>query len=118
MARQTIKKGNSTITLEINTKQLNAAMKGKIDAILKAIGLKWQSIVTKEITTRRIVDTGRLRASMDFNVISSKKVVEVGSPVKYSIKQEFSNKKGPYLKPSLLNYKDTYKNLAKQILQK
>lgn len=103
--------------IESNVPAVKAEMKRKIDLILTAIGEKWRSLVTGEITTRRIVDTGALRRSMNFKTNKSAKNVKVGSPLPYAAKQEFDNPKGPYIKPSILNYKESYKNICKDIME-
>lgn len=104
-----------SIKIENNAPKVLRELEAKEGMILQAIGLKWQSIVTKIITVKNIVDTGALRSSMTFN--KGNKEVIVGTPKKYATKQEFENKKGPYMKPSLLEYKDVYKNIAEQILK-
>lgn len=117
MARKTISIGKSKITLGDNSKQVQSELNKKIDMILTALGEEWRDIVTDEITVRRIVDTGKLRDSMNYVKDKKNKQIIVGSPVKYAAKQEFENRKGPYLKPSLLNYKETYKKIVEELLK-
>lgn len=104
------------VKIENNAPKALRELEGKEEEILQAIGLKWQSIVTKIITVKDIVDTGALRGSMTFKPFP--KYVLVGTPKKYATKQEFENKKGPYMKPSLLDYKEVYKDIAEQILKR
>jgi len=106
------------IEIDNNIPEVEKEMKKKISEILTEIGLKWQELAVKEITVRKIVDTGSLRRSMNFEVDNASKTVIVGSPLDYATKQEFENKKGPYLKPSIINYRDSYKNIAEEILKK
>lgn len=109
------------------------------DDILYAIGLKWQEICTKIITRNRIVDTGRLRASLTFitetkrgaslEPVESSRAGDylrgstdedtliVGSNVKYAAKQEIGNKKGAFLKPSIMDYREDYMDVAKSIME-
>lgn len=114
-------------------------MSEKKRKILYAMGLKWQEIANKVITRNGIVDTGRLRGSLTFitpfqrggsvsSVASNKPSdflggsapqdsVIVGSNVPYASRQEFENKKGAFVKPSILNYKDDYKAITEAILK-
>jgi len=138
MARRNITGQNYSISIENNTHVVKAEMKAKIKKMTYAMGLKWQSLATRVITTKRIVDSGRLRGSLTF--ITSEKVgksinkVEsnqskdflkgraepgkliVGTNVEYADKQEFGPK-GPYLKPSILDYKESYKNISEDIMK-
>ena len=121
-----------------NIKEVLKAEEKKKEKILYAIGLKWQSICSKIITQRKIVDTGRLRGSLTFitarevgspiNTVTENKSSDflkgssgdedtliVGSNVEYARKQEFENKKGAFLRPSVLDYKQDYKDIAEQI---
>ena len=107
--------------------------------ITYAWGLKWQSLATKIITVNGIVDTGRLRGSLTF--ITKDKVGDsiskcsnnkpndflsgssgadgdliVGSNVEYAEKQELENPKGAFIKPSVMNYREDYKRIAKSIM--
>jgi len=114
--RSNITGQNFNIRIENNAPIVKAEMKRKIGLMLLAIGEKWRSLVTQEITTRRIVDTGALRRSMNYKVNKSDKNIQVGSPLDYAEKQEFS-RKGPYLKPSILSYKESYKNVCGHIME-
>lgn len=116
--RSNISGQNYNIKIENNAPIARREMKKKISLMLTAIGEKWRSLVTREITTRRIVDTGALRRSMNFKINKSAKNVKVGSPLPYAAKQEFDNPKGPYIKPSILNYKESYKNVCEHIIEK
>lgn len=127
------------IKFENNKSEVESDLKIKEQKILYAIGLKWQEICTKIITRNGIVDTGRLRASLTF-ITSTKrggpisfapnskpsdflkgssggKEVIVGSNVVYALRQEIENKKGAFLKPSILNYREDYENVTKSILE-
>lgn len=128
------------VKFEDNSNKIKAELKNAEKEILYAIGLKWQTLATKIITANKEVDTGRLRGSLTFvtpdkvggsiskvkdnkssDFLSGKapeKTVIVGSNVEYAVKVEISNPKGPYLKPSIMSYRDVYKNLAEQILKK
>ena len=117
MANRNINGQNYNIRIENNAPIIKAELKRKIGLMLIAIGEKWRTLVDKEITVRRIVDTGALRRSMNYKVDKSAKKVRVGSPLDYATKQEFDNPKGPYLKPSILDYKESYKNVAEHIME-
>lgn len=127
------------VRFEDNSPKFERDWKEKKKKILYAIGLKWQSLCTQIITRNRIILTGRLRGSLTFitpNKIgkSISSVAEnkqsdyltgsapedsliVGSNLSYASKQELTNPKGAFVKPSILNYRDTYKNIAKQIME-
>ena len=127
-----------SVKMENNVKEVLKVEEEKKAKILYAIGLKWQSICSKIITQRKIVDTGRLRGSLTFitarevgspiNTVTENKSSDflkgssgdedtliVGSNVEYARKQEFENKKGAFLRPSILQYKNDYKDIAEQI---
>ena len=133
---------NSTnIKIENNAPKLRKEWKQKKEAILYAIGLKWQEIATKVITQRIYSQnkpwklTGRLRASLsfatptkkgrgagvsaskgkDYITSSSKDTVTVGSNVEYAAKV---NNKHKFLEDSVLGYKESYKNVADSIMRK
>lgn len=126
---------NVNIKFEDNSKPIKSEYKAKKNKILYAIGLKWLEICTKIITVNGIVDTGRLRASLSFITPSEsggngaveigdditgrseEGSIIVGSNVKYASKQELTNKKGSFIKPSILDYKEDYKEIAKNILK-
>jgi len=139
MARRSNVTGrNYNIRIENNIPIVERELKRKIGLMTYAMGLKWQSLATRLITVKRIVDSGRLRGSLTF--ITAEKVgssinrvaenepndflhgramgkaLIVGSNVPYAEKQEFS-RKGPYLKPSILSYKDSYKNICESIME-
>lgn len=107
---------NIQIKFEDNTGRAKSEFNAKRTRILNAIGLKWQEIVVKIINQKGIVDTGALRNSMTFRLNGSDSIT-VGSPKEYATKQEFTNRKGKFLEPSLLQHKDTYKKIAENILK-
>ena len=126
---------NTNIKFESNSKFIKEEFKIKKNKILYAMGLKWLEICSKIITVNGIVDTGRLRASLSFitpsesggngaNEIgdsitgrSEEGSIIVGSNVVYAAKQELTNKKGSFIKPSVLDYKEDYKQIATTILK-
>lgn len=65
-----------------NRKSIDLELIMKKRKILKAWGIKWQELVTKVITIKKIVDTGRLRSSMNYYVTINN--VHVGTNVKYA----------------------------------
>ena len=126
------------VNIQDNSDKLLGEEEKKKDKILYEIGLEWQSIVTKILTEKKIVDTGRLRASMSF--ITNKKRVKgvpvketkpqdflsgrankdeliVGSNVEYAEKNELENRKGDFLRPSLLEHTDIYQKIADSIFK-
>lgn len=127
------------VRFEDNSPRFKRNWKEKKKKILYAWGLKWQSLCTQIITRNRIVITGRLRSSLTFitpnkvgapisRVADSKNSdflngsapedsLIVGSNVQYASKQELNNPKGAFVKPAIMNYRDTYKNIAQQIMR-
>lgn len=127
------------VKFEDNSDKFKRDWKDKKKKILWAWGLKLQELATKIITINRIVLTGRLRSSITF--ITPDKVgspltrvpenkqsdfltgkapensVILGSNVSYASKQELENPKGAFIRPAVLNYRDTLKNIAKQIMK-
>ena len=78
----------SNIVFEDNSAQVKAMFEQKIKEALERIGLIWLKNVTNVINSRYgkpIVDTGRLRASMKYEVDFANKRVIVGSDVIYAI---------------------------------
>lgn len=129
---------SASFKIKDNSRKLLGETEVKKEKILYMIGLKWQSIVTRIITQKRIVDTGRLRASMSF--ITSKRQgkggganntkstdfisgrarkdeLVVGTNVEYARKNEMENRKGDFLRPSIMEYKDTYKQIAESVFR-
>lgn len=123
-----------SIKFENNSSKYKDEWKNRKKEITYAWGLKWQSLASKIITANKIVDTGRLRASLSFITVdksgsnggsgsdvlsgSSGKDTDliVGSNVVYAKRQELENKKGPFIKPAILDHREAYKKLAKQIM--
>lgn len=131
------------IKFEDNSDVFKADYKRKKMKMTWALGLKWQELATKIITANRIVDTGRLRASLSFvtpykssgenqfapkpenakntdrlrGTSGEQNIVIVGSNVEYAAKQELNNPKGSFVKPAIMNYRDAYKNLLEQIMK-
>lgn len=131
------------IKFEDNSNIFKADYKGKKMKMTWAIGFKWLELATKTITVNKVVDTGRLRASLSFitpykssgeNPFAEKakeskasdrlrgtsgedNVVVVGSNVSYAKKQELENKKGSFIKPAILEYREDYKNVIEEIMK-
>lgn len=132
---------STKVKFENNAPTAVKDLETKKELILFAIGLKWQTICTKIITINGIVDTGRLRGSLTFITKSwvggpiasvgenvdndylggssgSDDVLIVGSNVEYAAKNEFNNPKGAFLRPSVTEYSEDYKNIAEEILKR
>lgn len=130
---------SNEIKFENNAPKILKAWENKKIYILYAWGLKWQALSTKIITRNKIVDTGRLRASLTF-ITSNKKggslkksfnsknndflkgtapkdSLIVGSNVSYAAEQEIGNPKGAFVKPAITEYRDSYKNIAEKIMK-
>lgn len=124
-----------SVKFENNYPKFKNEWKERKKLITYAWGLKWQSLASKIITANRIVDTGRLRASLSFITVDksgnngafsnsdtlsgssgNENDLIVGSNVKYAAKQELTNSKGPFITPAIQNYKSDYQNIAKQIM--
>lgn len=133
MANKTLK-----IDFKNNSSEVKNIWENTKKTALYSIGLKWQEVCTQIITNNGIVDTGRLRGSLTFitedkqgGSISrvpqntsddfvtgsgEKNAVIVGSNVKYATKQEMENKKGAFLRPSVTDYREDYKNIVKNAM--
>lgn len=127
------------VKFEDNSVKFKKDWENKRKKILWAWGLKWQELATKIITINRIVVSGRLRGSLTF--ITPDKVgtpisrvpenkpsdflkgkapensIIVGSNVEYAAKNELENPKGSFVRPAILTYRDSYQNIAKQIMK-
>lgn len=131
----------STVKIESNVDEFYKEFDKKKEAMLYAIGLKWQEIATKVITLKIYSSdkpwplTGRLRASLSFitekqegpttsvaasesdnwlNGSANKDELIVGTNVVYS---EKVNRKHKFMEDSLLEYKDSYKKVAETIMK-
>lgn len=109
---------SSRITFEDNSRQILSESDRKVQLILTAIGQKAVTIWKKIITNKKIVDSGRFRNSTNFEVNNNDKSVTIGSNVEYAQYLEIGTSKmkaRPSLKPTVLEYKSDYQNLAEQI---
>lgn len=109
-------KYKSEIKFENNTNKILAEAKRKKVQILTAIGEKAVSIWKQIITKKGVVDTGRFRNSTTYKVM--KDYVVIGSNTFYSIFLELGTsrmKARATLKPTVLDFKETYKKIAEQI---
>ena len=107
-----------SVKFDNNTQKILQENEYKARQILTAIGLKAVSIWTKEITNKKVVDTGRFRSSVTHEVNYADKSVSIGSNVDYAPYLELGSHKmkaRPTLKPTIMNYKDAYKKIAEQI---
>ena len=123
------------VRFENNLPRFKQELKEKKKLITYAWGLKWMALASQVITRNGIVDTGRLRASLSFitvdksgdngafegnDKLSGSSGADgdliVGSNVKYARKQELENKKGSFVRPAITDYKDSYEEIAKSIL--
>lgn len=133
MANKTLK-----IDFKNNSSEVKNIWENTKKTALYSMGLKWQEVCTQIITNNGIVDTGRLRGSLTFitedkqgGSISrvpqntsddfvtgsgEKNAVIVGTNVKYATKQEMENKKGAFLRPSVTDYREDYKNIVKNAM--
>ena len=109
------------ININVNNKSnVESDLAAKKTKILKAWGIKWQEIVTKIITQKGIIDTGALKNSMSTRYRTAQGILQVGTNIEYAKAHELGTseiKARPYLKPSVMEYKDTYENIAKSILE-
>jgi HK97 gp10 family phage protein len=109
--------------------EVKAQMDKNIGKALEAIGLKWQEIVTREMTEVKwknkkgdlvdIIDTGRLRGSMDYKVDPANQRVVVGTNVEYGFRVHFGTSRmpaRPYIDESVQNYKEDYQEIATKVL--
>ncbi len=128
------------ITLENNSVSVLSTLTEAKEKILYAIGLEWLKICTVLVTENKIVDTGRLRASLSFITqknkgqntsttvtqvsdqltgSAEKDELIVGTNVEYASYIEngtYKMSSRPFLNNSVMYYADDYKNLAEDIL--
>ena len=113
---------------EDNSPAVKAAFAKAVGRTLNALGMKWQEIVTMEIDSMPrfgklkdtgamgAVDTGRMRASMEYTVDKGKKEVTVGSIINYALYVTYGTWKmprRPFFQNSGFNYDREYEKVAK-----
>jgi len=89
-------------------------MENSRKAALEAIGSKCAGYASMLAP----VDTGRLKNSMEWSVVSDDTVC-IGTNVEYAAYQEMGTSKippHPFLRPAVENHMDEYKEIAKAIL--
>lgn len=109
----------NNIKFENNAPKVRSEFKAVKEMILIAIGEKVVNIWTKVITREKVVDTGRFRASTAW-IKKNDNEVAVGSNLEYSTVLEIGGvgrKARPTLRMSLLDYKDTYRKIAENLLK-
>ena len=101
-----------------NSQQILSALeKGKRNA-LTAIGSSAETYAKDNITADDLIDTGRLRNSISHAVDGE--AAYIGTNVEYAPYLELGTKKitaHHYLKRSVTEHKDEYKNLTAQAIQ-
>jgi phage gpG-like protein len=103
-----------------NSIKIKNLMEDRIPQALTGIGLKWQEICTGIVTDKGIVDTGRLRASLSYQVAPDEQAVYAGTNVDYAIYNELGTRRmkaRPFLAPSVLEHSDDYKKVAEAIMK-
>lgn len=108
----------SKITVEVTsnvdkfTKELRQAM----ERALEAVGGQAEG----DVALITPVDTGRLRGSITHRVSMDEECVYVGTNVEYAAYVELGTSKmkkpKPYLKPGIMNNKDSYMRIIKDYL--
>jgi vacuolar-type H+-ATPase subunit H len=90
--------------------QLQSDVEKEIDAVAEEIALRIVADARRGVN----VDTGRLRASIDFETETEgefKASIRVGSNVEYAISQEFDN---PYIRPAIEENRETITSLLEE----
>ena len=103
------------VTFKSNKKNIIKNMNAAVIGALERMGHLYESISTIEITDLEVVDTGYLRSTTGFSVNESNKTLTVGVGAHYAIDNELGwNSKGPrpFVRNSVLNYPDDYKEAA------
>lgn len=115
---------NVKVTFKDNSKKIESEMIKKKRKALEMIGAKWNEIVVKIITIKGIVDTGALRDSMGYRINSNVKapILYVGSPKEYAPINELGGRtknypERPFLRPSVYQYGEVYKEIVKQVME-
>lgn len=104
------------ITSHVN--EVKAELQSRIPTILEALGLQAEGNAISEITTLGAVDTGRLRGSISHATDSE--AAYVGTNVEYAPYVELGTYKmaaRPFLKNSVANYTDEYKQIIEDGLK-
>ncbi len=122
------------VRFENNSSKVKEELENAVNEALYRIGLQAVKNTTGYITSKGIVDTGRLRASMSFitpeksygsgeGAISGTapdNTVIVGTDVDYASYIELSTSKTParpYLSPAIQNHIGEYKTIAETVLK-
>jgi len=90
--------------------QLQSDVEKEIDAVAEEIALRIVADARRGVN----VDTGRLRASIDFETETEgefKASIRVGSNVEYAIFQEFDD---PYIRPAIEENRETITELIEE----
>jgi len=90
--------------------QLQSDVEKEIDAVAEEIALRIVADARRGVN----VDTGRLRASIDFETETEgefKASIRVGSNVEYAIFQEFDD---PYIRPAIEENRETITDLIEE----
>lgn len=107
--------GEMKIEFEDNFGKVLNEWEGKKKKILTSIGLKATEIWAKIITAKKVVDTGRFRNSLNFKVNNNE--VIIGSGVEYAEYLELGTSKmkaRPTLKPTIEDYRESYRRIIEQ----
>ena len=68
-----------------NTRLINAEIQKAIQDSLNEIGIKGETQAKKNITENKNIDTGRLRASITYDIDINQKKVRIGTNVQYGV---------------------------------
>ena len=111
-----------SVEIKSNKDEFNGELKEKIKIALDAIGGDCEGKTVQKIVEVDAVDTGRLKNSIDHFVVEEENAVYIGTPVLYGKYIELGtikSKKGPrpFLKPSVMENIEEYKELAEKIFK-
>lgn len=104
-----------SVTFIDNSAKVKQGMNNGIEAALTKIGIAAKQNAQKIILEKDIVDTGELLRTMDYNVRTGDKAVDIGSPKNYAVFQEMGTVKQsarPFLAPAILNNIGQYQQIA------
>lgn len=107
-------------TMNDNSREVLAAEKLAIEKALNQIGSAAKKNIQGVILEKDIYDTGDLYRTIDYNVKSSDKSVDVGSPQNYAEYQELGTSRQaarPFIKPGVNEHMSQYKDILLKALK-
>ncbi len=108
------------IRIESHIDEVTEELETKVHAWLEACGLDAAGTTSKIISQIPLVDTGRLKNSINSEVPANEHVCYIGTNVEYAKYHELGTKKLParhFLQDGVQQHASTYKDLLEDILK-